>query len=135
METALALAVFDARTLLIPDLYAAAFAVAGLAGPLSPGLGPALAGAALGAGLLAGVRAVVGRALGAEAMGWGDVKLAAALGCWLGPVPLLWTVAVAAGAGAAAGLALARRRPAPRIPFGAFLAPAGVAFAWAARLP
>ncbi len=133
-ETALALAVFDARTLLIPDLYSAAVALAGCVGPLSAGWPTALAGAGVGAVMLAAVRWAVGRAVGREAMGWGDVKLAAALGALLGPLGLLWTVAAAATAGAAAALLLRRGGAPARIPFGAFLAPAGLAVAWAGRL-
>lgn len=129
VQTALALAVFDARHLLIPDLFCAAFALAGLAGPLSPGLPAALAGAAAGAGLTAGVRAAAGRTLGREAMGWGDVKLAAALGALLGPVSLLWALAVAAGLAAAVGLARRGRGEAASLTaFGAWLAPVGVAW-------
>ena len=131
LEAALALMVFVARHLLIPDLYTALFASTGLVGPLSPGLLPALFGAVVGGGLTALVRAAAGRTLGREAMGWGDVKLAAALGALLGPLPLLWTLAGAAGLGALAGLALRRRAPDAVIPFGAFMAPVGVACLWA----
>ena len=131
VETVLALAVFDARRLLIPDLYSAALALAGLAGPLSPGLAAALAGAAVGAGLTGGVRLLAGRALGREAMGLGDVKLAAALGALLGPLSLLWTMAVAAALGAAVGLVLRRRAPDAPVPFGTLLAPVGAVFLWA----
>lgn len=131
VEAAFALAVFDARHLVIPDLYSALFALAGLVGPLSPGLVPAVLGAAVGGALTAAVRAAAGRALGREAMGWGDVKLAAALGALLGPAPLLWTLAAAAGLGAGVGLALRRREPDAVVPFGALMAPVGVAFLWA----
>ncbi len=130
VQTAVALAAFDARHLLIPDLFSAVFALAGLAGPLSPGLAVALAGAAVGAGLTALVRAAAGRALGREAMGWGDVKLAAGLGAVLGPVSLLWALAVAAGLGAAVGLIQRRRSGPERVPLGALLAPVGVACLW-----
>lgn len=130
VETALALALFDARHLLIPDLFSAAVTLAGLAGPLSPGLWPALAGAALGAALTGAVRLAAGRMVGAEAMGLGDVKLAAALGALLGPLALLWAVAVAAGLGAVVGLVLRQRAPGAVVPFGAVLAPVGVLWLW-----
>jgi leader peptidase (prepilin peptidase) / N-methyltransferase len=65
---------------------------------------------------------------GKEGMGYGDFKLFAALGAWLGWQMLFATVLIAAAAGAVVGLALiaARRhqRAAP-IPFGPFLAAAG----------
>lgn len=134
VETALALAAIDLRLLLIPDLYSALIAAAGCLGPLSPGLASALAGAMVGGGLMAATRALAGRWLGTEAMGWGDVKLAAALGALLGPLGLLWTVAIASTLGSVAGLLARRRRTPTRVPFGAFLAPVGVAVAWAGRL-
>ena len=135
-QTAAAVAWLDIRRRLIADLYSVA--VAALALATGPPLGwlAALGGAALGAGLLAGVRAAMGARLGREAMGWGDVKLAAALGLLLGPVLLLWTVAIAAGLGAAAGLVMRRSGDRePRIPFGALLAPVGVAACWWASRP
>ncbi len=132
VQTAGATVWLDLRLRLIADLYSAAVVLAAAAEP-APDWPLALAGAALGAGLLAGVRAAVSARLGREAMGWGDVKLAGALGLLLGPLPLLWTVAVAAGAGAVAGLLLRRRGAEPRIPFGALLAPVGVAAAWLAH--
>jgi leader peptidase (prepilin peptidase)/N-methyltransferase len=65
---------------------------------------------------------------GKEGMGYGDFKLFAALGAWLGWQMLLPTILIAALAGAVAGLGLIvwRRhdRSAP-IPFGPFLAGAG----------
>ena len=65
---------------------------------------------------------------GKDGMGYGDFKLFAALGAWLGWQMLLPIILMAAGAGAVAGLALIvlRRhdRSAP-IPFGPFLAGAG----------
>jgi leader peptidase (prepilin peptidase)/N-methyltransferase len=65
---------------------------------------------------------------GKDGMGYGDFKLFAALGAWLGWQMLLPTILIAAGTGALVGLALIimRRhdRSAP-IPFGPFLAGAG----------
>jgi leader peptidase (prepilin peptidase)/N-methyltransferase len=65
---------------------------------------------------------------GKEGMGYGDFKLFAALGAWLGWQMLLPTILIAALAGAIVGLGLivVRRhdRSAP-IPFGPFLAGAG----------
>jgi len=65
---------------------------------------------------------------GKEGMGYGDFKLFAALGAWLGWQMLLPTILIAALVGAVVGLGLivTRRqdRSAP-IPFGPFLAGAG----------
>ncbi len=65
---------------------------------------------------------------GKEGMGYGDFKLLAALGAWLGWQMLLPTVLLSAGVGAIIGIALIAMRRAQRgnpIPFGPFLAAAG----------
>jgi len=65
---------------------------------------------------------------GKEGMGYGDFKLFAALGAWLGWQMLLPTILIAAAVGAVIGIILivmqGRQRSAP-IPFGPFLAAAG----------
>jgi leader peptidase (prepilin peptidase)/N-methyltransferase len=63
-----------------------------------------------------------------EGMGYGDFKLLAALGAWLGWRMLLPTVLIAAAVGAVAGIALLAARGRDRstpIAFGPFLAAAG----------
>ena len=63
-----------------------------------------------------------------EGMGYGDFKLLAALGAWLGWQMLLPTVLIAAAVGAVAGIALLAARGQNRstpIAFGPFLAAAG----------
>lgn len=63
-----------------------------------------------------------------EAMGYGDFKLLAALGAWLGWKMLLPVILFAAGTGALGGALLLRARGASLrtpIPFGPFLAAAG----------
>ncbi|HJS89083.1 MAG TPA: A24 family peptidase [Steroidobacteraceae bacterium] len=63
-----------------------------------------------------------------EGMGYGDFKLLAAIGAWLGWQMLLPTVLIAAGVGAVAGIALLAARGQSRstpIAFGPFLAAAG----------
>src|SRR5215469_10846894 len=65
---------------------------------------------------------------GKEGMGYGDFKLLAALGAWLGWQMLLPIILIAAGTGSVVGLGLitlrGRNRSHP-IPFGPFLAAAG----------
>jgi leader peptidase (prepilin peptidase) / N-methyltransferase len=64
-----------------------------------------------------------------DAMGYGDFKLLAALGAWLGWKMLLPVILLAAGTGAAFGLVMLRARGRSLrtpIPFGPFLATAGL---------
>jgi leader peptidase (prepilin peptidase) / N-methyltransferase len=73
-------------------------------------------------------------ATGKEGMGYGDFKLLAALGAWLGPGMLLPIVLLSAGVGSVVGIAmiliLGRDRQLP-IPFGPYLAAAGwIAMLW-----
>jgi leader peptidase (prepilin peptidase)/N-methyltransferase len=65
---------------------------------------------------------------GKDGMGYGDFKLFAALGAWLGWQMLLPIILIAAGTGSVVGLALIALRRQDRsapIPFGPFLAGAG----------
>jgi leader peptidase (prepilin peptidase) / N-methyltransferase len=65
---------------------------------------------------------------GQEGMGYGDFKLFAALGAWLGWQMLFATILIAASVGAIVGLtliAIRRHHRAAPIPFGPFLAAAG----------
>lgn len=75
---------------------------------------------------------------GKEGMGYGDFKLYAALGAWLGWKPLILIILLASSIGALAGLALllTRRLAQDRsLPFGPFLAAAGwVAMLWGEAL-
>jgi leader peptidase (prepilin peptidase)/N-methyltransferase len=71
---------------------------------------------------------------GKEGMGYGDFKLLAALGAWLGPSMLLPIVLLSAGVGSIVGIAmilvLGRDKQLP-IPFGPYLAAAGwIALIW-----
>ncbi|MFO1127526.1 MAG: A24 family peptidase [Rhodospirillales bacterium] len=125
----LALAVIDARHLILPDPLTLPLIPAGLivvVGVASPDRFPDhLIGAAVGLAASAAVRVLYRRLRGREGLGLGDVKLLAAAGAWVGWQGLPWLLLVAAATALAVVLtvALVRRRldaQAP-IPFGPFL--------------
>lgn len=97
-----------------------------------------LIGAVVGFLFLFGVGWGYRRVTGVDGMGGGDVKLAAMLGAFLGWQGLVLNVFLAAGLGSVVGLTLmAVRRGGRRtaLPFGTFLAPAGlVVYLWGADL-
>jgi len=75
---------------------------------------------------------------GKEGMGYGDFKLLAALGAWLGWQGLPVVILLSSGVGAVLGLLMigfqGRDRAAP-IPFGPFLAAGGwIALMWGDRI-
>jgi leader peptidase (prepilin peptidase)/N-methyltransferase len=116
-------AVFDARTQRLPDALTAVAAVlcAVLAWTrsleaLETGAIAALIAFVVIEAIRHGYRALRDR----EGLGFGDVKLIAALALWLGAA-IPWAVAVASLAGLGTALAL-RRAPEARLPFGPFLA-------------
>lgn len=145
----LGLAVMDAQTLLLPDIFTLPGLVAGLVfSALRPGLEQGVwsweaAGRALGSALLAAAIAasvlllisgaywLVRRRLG---MGMGDVKLIAMLAAWLGleQAGLMLFLAVVVGAVYGVGLILVSRgrdtEPAGQlmVPFGTMLSLAGI---------
>jgi len=100
--------------------------------PASPGT--AILGAAIGYLCLWAVYHAFRLLTGKEGMGYGDFKLLAALGAWLGWQMLLPIVLFSACIGAIVGIALITLRRHQRgnpIPFGPFLAVAGwVAMLW-----
>ncbi len=100
--------------------------------PVSPG--DAIIGAVAGYLSLWSVYQLFKLATGKEGMGYGDFKLLAALGAWLGWRMLLPIVLCSAAVGATVGIALIvtgkQKRSVP-IPFGPFLAAAGwLAMMW-----
>jgi leader peptidase (prepilin peptidase)/N-methyltransferase len=95
-----ALLVVDGRWLVIPDVYVVALAILGLAGAGQIGWTTAAIGAALGGGLLAAVRWAFLRWGRIEALGFGDVKLMAAIGLLVGVVGVLWVIIWASALGA-----------------------------------
>jgi leader peptidase (prepilin peptidase) / N-methyltransferase len=123
--------VTDLERRVIPNAILAAGAVAALAiiVPAEPSSLPERAIAALGAGGFL----MLGTLRGGEAMGMGDVKLAALMGLYLGAA-VVASLAVAFAAGALAGLALLVRHGAAgrklAIPFGPFLAAGGLFGLW-----
>lgn len=117
----------DLRFLIIPDAYSLILAVLAVISPLSLGLPQALAGAAVCGGLLAGVLLAFKRYTRQDGMGWGDVKLGAALGAMVGMEHGVWAIAGSAGIAAIIGLVMKRlqRLGDGRLPYGAALALAG----------
>ena len=129
------LALIDWDTTVLPDSLTLPLLWAGLlaahAGWL-PGhaLGTALMGAAAGYLALWSVYWLFKLTTGKEGMGYGDFKLLAALGAWLGWEAVLPIVLFASVLGAAVGLlmkATGSLREGRFVPFGPFLAGGGVA--------
>jgi leader peptidase (prepilin peptidase)/N-methyltransferase len=129
--TLLALAGIDARTQLLPDPLTLPLLWLGLLLSLLPlFVAPpaAIVGAAAGYLSLWLVYWGFKLATGKEGMGYGDFKLFAALGAWMGPIALLPIVLIASLIGALVGGTMLAVRGQDRsipIPFGPFLAAAG----------
>ncbi|WP_051516643.1 A24 family peptidase [Herbaspirillum sp. RV1423] len=128
----IALSFIDARTQLLPDSLTLPLLWLGLlvnlAGAFVP-LRDAVAGAAAGYLVLWAIYWIFRLATGKEGMGYGDFKLMAALGAWLGWQALPLVLALASCLGAAVGLAavaLRRQSSDQAIPFGPYLALAGM---------
>jgi len=127
-----ALAVIDLQTSLLPDdltlplLWAGLFV--NLWGVFAP-LHDAAIGAMAGYGVLWAVYWIFRLLTGKEGMGYGDFKLLAAIGAWLGwqSLPLVMVAASLAGVAVAGTLMVARRvRRDQPLPFGPYLAAAGI---------
>ncbi len=123
-------AYIDARTYQLPDLltlgglvFALGFSSFYAGNPVF-----AFSGAAFGGGLFAAILLIFKKITGRDGMGWGDVKLMAMLGAWLGPFTLAPMLLIAA---ITALIFLAFRRLAGQgglrepLPFGPFLLFAG----------
>jgi leader peptidase (prepilin peptidase)/N-methyltransferase len=138
----LALAVIDIDHKLLPDsitmpllwggLLASLLPVAG--SPLFADLRSSVLGASAGYLSLWGVYQLFKLVTGKEGMGYGDFKLLAALGAWLGWQLLPLVILLSAGVGAVTGSVMlfagGKSRETP-IPFGPYLAAAGwVALLW-----
>lgn len=110
---------WDVREMVLPDSLVAAFACIGAVVVLVEPIGRQTAldsviGAALFAGVFWAYRVVLGRLLGDEALGLGDVKFAAAAGVWLGwaALPLFMVLGVLFGLAVRGCLMVGWQRPA-----------------------
>ncbi len=127
----LALAAIDADTTLLPDDLTLPLIWIGLLINLRPTYAPlheAVIGAVAGYLSLWSVYWVFKLLTGKEGMGYGDFKLLAALGAWLGWKMLLPIILMSSLVGAVVGvvlIVLARRGREIPIPFGPYLAAAG----------
>jgi leader peptidase (prepilin peptidase)/N-methyltransferase len=140
--TLLALAVIDIDHQLLPDSLTLPLLWAGLltslisidGAPLFVDVRSSVIGAAAGYLSLWSVYQLFKLATGKEGMGYGDFKLLAALGAWVGWQQLPLVILLSAGVGAILGIAMLvvgnRSRQTP-IPFGPYLAAAGwIALLW-----
>lgn len=144
------LALIDLDHHLLPDVLTLPGIGLGLAGAAAEGwllppsaqrlvpLFDAAVGAALGAAIPAAVIVAYRWLRGREGMGWGDVKLLAMLGAFLGWRGMLMSLMLGAIAGGIVGLALiaaGRGKTDTELPFGTFLCAAGVVvLLWAHQL-
>jgi leader peptidase (prepilin peptidase)/N-methyltransferase len=143
--TLLALALIDVDTKYLPDSITLPLLWAGLLVNAFPAFGAAftdllsaVVGAAAGYTSLWLVYQLFKLATGKEGMGYGDFKLLAAIGAWLGWQMLPLVILLSAAVGAVLGIAMiaiqGRSRHTP-IPFGPYLAAAGwIALLWGERI-
>lgn len=127
----IALAFIDADTTLLPDSLTLPLLWLGLLAnvwQVYVPLADAVLGAAIGYLALWSIYWLFKLATGKEGMGYGDFKLLAALGAWMGWKMLLPIVLLSSVVGAAVGIVLIAARRRGReipIPFGPYLAAAG----------
>jgi leader peptidase (prepilin peptidase) / N-methyltransferase len=138
----IALALIDFDTKLLPDAVTLPLMWAGLllslievdGAPLFADLRSSVIGAAAGYLSLWAVYHLFKLATGKEGMGYGDFKLLAALGAWLGWQLLPLVILLSAAVGSIVGIALIVLRGRSRqatMPFGPYLAAAGwIALLW-----
>ncbi len=137
----IALTFIDADTQLLPDQITQPLIWLGLlvnSGGLFTDLASALIGAVAGYLVLWTIYWLFKLATGKEGMGYGDFKLLAAIGAWLGWSMLPAVILLSSAVGAVVGIgliALARHARSQPIPFGPYLAGGGiVALFWGQNL-
>ena len=137
----LALAAIDLDKQLLPDKITLPLLWLGLLfnlGGVFTDLGSAVIGAVAGYLTLWAVYHGFKRLTGKEGMGYGDFKLYALIGAWLGWQRLPIVILIAAASGTLVGIALILSRRLKRdipIPFGPYLAAAGwIAMLWGREL-
>lgn len=120
----------DRRHTLIPDVFTLAILTLAPFMPFGDGIISQLIGATALGGTFLVIRQACGAWRGVEALGWGDVKFAAAMGALLGPIYGFAAVGIA-GAGTLVVLAIRQRGGAVVLgaPFGIGLASATAAVA------
>ncbi len=137
----IAITYIDIRHYIIPDRFSILAAPVGIAAsawlewlghPAAIGWRQSALGALFGGGFILAISALYWLVRRRPAMGWGDIKLLTMIGSFLGALPALPFVLMAScGAGALFGLpyaVLTRRGRTAALPFGPFLALAGVAW-------
>jgi leader peptidase (prepilin peptidase)/N-methyltransferase len=133
LTTLLALSAIDLKEMLLPDLLVLPLLPAGLLfqSLYGDGLVAGLIGAAVAFAVMWAIGAAYGLLRHAEGMGGGDIKLAGALGAWLGiaKIPFFLLGAFATGV-VVMGLFLALNRGGKSgpLPFGPFLAASAALF-------
>ncbi len=137
----IALTFIDADTQLLPDQITQPLIWLGLlvnSGGLFTDLASALIGAVAGYLVLWTIYWLFKLATGKEGMGYGDFKLLAAIGAWLGWSMLPAVILLSSAVGAIVGIgliALARHARSQPIPFGPYLAGGGIiALFWGQNL-
>ncbi len=132
----LALVVIDARHQILPDRITLPVLALGLLGsPWNPEVTclQSLVGVLVGAAAPAALLLLWQWSFGVEGMGWGDVKMLAMIGSFLGPARAVLTLLAGACLGAIVGVSMmAARRGSLRtpLPFGFFLGIAAAGALW-----